>query len=428
MENTRKISAGYVITVLVLIAASLLGLAGINSVTAPIIEANSASEQFGLLYAVMPDAAGFNELELAEVPETVKGVFAESTGAGYALLLSTTQGYTGEPIEFTLAVDGEGKIAGVELTNYPETRDFGEEYPLTYLGQDSALADVSLVASVTYSSSAFRNAVADGLGVLVANSLIAEGFKEDSQILEEMIPVVYPGMANLSGISQYEEEEFAEGQYTYIQRVLRSANEAGYAYFVNDGENNYLAICNAYGGVKVFDTSGNDVSGEADMADIVAEVTADAASKLEVPEKPAKRLRNMYSEDATVTVIPLPDVYNSVTEAYLVEDGGNTYYGFVAASYGYNNLPMEVFFLLDDTGAIVGMNAKELIFFEEYFTSYELEEDSYKAGFQGLTKDTWTGDEALISGATFSTEGVRVATDDVFETFEFLTNGGQNNG
>ena len=132
--ETKKLSTGYVVTLVVLILASFLALTGINAFTAPLIESNSASQQFGLLYNVMPDAAGFEQIyggadtAMTDVPETVQGIFAETSGAGYVILLSTTQGYTGEPIEFTLAVDNEGKISGVELTAYPETRDFGEEY------------------------------------------------------------------------------------------------------------------------------------------------------------------------------------------------------------------------------------------------------------------------------------------------------------
>ncbi len=82
--------------------------------------------------------------------------------------------------------------------------------------------------------------------------------------------------------------------------------------------------------------------------------------------------------------------------------------------------------VIDDNGAIVTMTADELILFKEYFTSYQLDESSYKAGFTGLTGDSFTGDEALISGATVSSDAIRVATEDAFTAFAAVNeNGGE---
>ena len=432
MEKKRLNPIGYAVVLVVLIVLSFGALTGIHSYTAPIIEANSAGAQNEALLSVMPEAVGFEQIfggdvesPFAQVPETVQAIYRETSGAGYVLLLSTTQGYTGEAIELTLAVDSEGKISGVELTAYPETRDFGAEYPLTYLGQDSALADVSLVAGVTYSSSAFRGAVNDGMSVLIDNDMIAAGVKDASQLLEELLPSVYPGMANLSGILQIEELEVAEGA---IQRAMKSLNEAGMAYFVSDGTNSYLAIVNQAGGIRLYDTEGNDVSDDASLASLAAEAAEDAAAKLgPVSEKPPRKLTRLVdSEEPVITPIALEDVFNSVTEAYLYElEDGTVNYGFIARSYGYSNIPMEIYFVLDAEGAVVAMSADELILHAEYFSSYELDEPSYKAGFTGLTADSYTEDVAFISGATFTTESVHVAARDVFETFEIISaNGG----
>ena len=99
---------------------------------------------------------------------------------------------------------------------------------------------------------------------------------------------------------------------------------------------------------------------------------------------------------------------------------------FVSRSYGYSNEPMVIYYVIDDNGAIVTMTADELILFKEYFTSYQLDEESYKAGFAGLTADSFTGDEALISGATVSSDAIRVATDDAFAAFAAVKeNGGE---
>lgn len=180
---------------------------------------------------------------------------------GYALRLSTSAGYTKEPIELTLAIDAEGKISGIELTAYPETKDVGEDYPQTYIGQDSTLADVALVAGVTYSSSAFKNAVADGFAALVNNGLIGAGVKGDEQILTEMLADVFPGIVNPTGTPQYEEQEIV---CSYITKSLKALNDSGFALIMKNGDATYMAVCNAFGSVKIVDVDGNEVSDDAD--------------------------------------------------------------------------------------------------------------------------------------------------------------------
>ena len=81
-------------------------------------------------------------------------------------------------------------------------------------------------------------------------------------------------------------------------------------------------------------------------------------------------------------------------------------------------------FVLDGTGKIVSMNADELILEKEYFSSYTLDESSYKAGFTGLTADSFTAEDTLITGATLSSNAVKTAVYDVFAAFQNLQNNG----
>ena len=125
------------ILVLLLVAVVLLGaMAGLNTVTGPIIYENEVAAVFAPLYGAMPEAQGFNVVYdaedaasygLVDVPETVVGIYEETSGLGYALKLSTTKGYTGDAIEFSLAVDNGGIITGTNLTAYPESKDFGAD-------------------------------------------------------------------------------------------------------------------------------------------------------------------------------------------------------------------------------------------------------------------------------------------------------------
>ncbi len=417
MKNIKSI-----VVLVLCLALSLALISGINSHTAPIIEANAGAAEFEPLYAVIPEAQDFDliytaggETELVDVPETVQAIYAETSGLGYAIRLATTQGYTGEAIEITMAVDAEGKISGMELNSYPETKDFGADYPATYLGQDSAMAEVSLVAGVTYSSSAFKNAVADGFAALIANELVGAGVKTDDQILTELISTVYPGMAN-AGILQAEEIA-ADGTV----KAFKALNGAGVAAIVDSGDGMLLALCDVNGNAVVYNTEGAaaDNSAAADVARAVAE-----ANLASFAEKDAAALTRLAGEGAVVTEIAAPAVFNTVTTAFTVEMNGVTNYGFAARPYGYSNLPMEIYLILDADGAIVAMNCPELIFFKEYFTNYTLDEGAYKAGFAGLTAESFTADNCLISGATMSANGVQSGIEDIFEGFSQIDMGG----
>ena len=426
MENKKEFSKSVLALVAIVLAAVLL-LTGLNFITAPLIAENGSAAAFAPLYAVMPDAAGFDQLydaadpgssALANIPASVQSIYGETGGMGYVLRLSTSEGYTKQPIEFTLAIDAEGKISGVELTAYPETKDMGKEtYPQTYLGQDSTLANVSLVAGVTYSSTAFKNAVADGFAALIDNGLIGAGVKGDEQILTEMLADVFPGIVNPTGTPQYEEQEIV---CSYITKSLKALNDSGFALIMKNGDATYMAVCNAFGSVKIVDVDGNEVSDDAMAAEAKAYAEANIVSH---SDGDLNKVKLLVPDASDVTPISLEGVYNSVTCAYKAEGVG---YVFVSRSYGYSNEPMVIYYVIDDNGAIVTMTADELILFKEYFTSYQLDESSYKAGFTGLTGDSFTGDEALISGATVSSDAIRVATEDAFTAFAAVNeNGGE---
>lgn len=423
-------SALALVLIFALFTAALLG---VNVFAAPMIESNGSAQLLAPLYEVMPDAAGFELLydaadpaasALADVPETVRSIYAETSGAGYALTLSTTEGYTGAPMEIAMAVDGEGKISGIAVSSYPDSKDIGRDYPATYLGTDSALGGVSLVAGVTYSSRAFMGAVGDGFAALVGNGLIGAGVKSDSQLLAELLVSVYPGIANSEGVAQYEETA-VEGA-AYIRTAMVAANGGGVAYIAADGETSCLAICNLGGSCLVYDVNGADITDSVPAA-LIDEAKADAALRLTSLEaEDVKLLGDLAGEGAELTALPTDGVFGSVTGAYLITDGEARYYGFVSRPYGYSNLPLTVAYVLDGSGAIYAMKADELILMGEYFTAYELDKNAYEQGFAGLTQDSLSGEEALISGATVTSEAVAVAVRDVFDAFAAVSqNGGE---
>ena len=412
------------ITTFVLVFALLIvfsaAAVGLNFVTGPIIERNNAARASGALAKVFPNGKGFEEVDLAtlqDVADTVVSIHKETSGAGYVLNMSTTKGYTGNAIKLSFGVDSEGKIVGISLDEYPETKDFGAGYPDTFIGQDSTLAGVEIVAGCTYSSVAFRDAVADGMNTLIANGLMAAGVKSDEQILLELLPETHSGLVNGKGIAQYDE---LEGDGTFA-KILKAKNNSGYGYIAKDGDTTLLAVTNMSGKVRIINVEGADVTAQyAAIADSAKAHTLN--NPVNTLDRDTLRMTALL-EGATVTAAELPEVFNSVTNLYTLEKDGATYYGMVSRTYGYDNKTMGVYFVVDANGAIVGMNVDTLIFDAEYYHNYTLDPASYKEGFKGQSQDTFTGDIAAISGATYTADSIKQAADEIFAVYNILKGG-----
>lgn len=426
MKHTDLVKAIALIVAIVLVFGA--AMFGLNFYTGPLIEANNAGAVYGPLLAVMPEGASFDgeaqiyaadgsvPTTLADVPETVTAIYKEANGMGYAVKTTATSQYSKAPMEITLGVDAEGKIIKVQIDAYNDTEsyDFRAKDPGyldTYVGKDSALADVGLVAGTTFSSTAFKQGVSDGLNALIANGLIAEGVKGDDQLLTEMIPTVFPGMADPTGNLKAEPIEVDGAVAAY-----KAVNGSGFAYIVPKGESMVMAITNAAGKCFVYDTEGNEVT--VDNPDAVNLAAAHASANQEDFNAAAQeKFGRMMEGAANMTALELPG-FNTVVAAASFDVGGEIYYGFYSKSYGYED--MDVYVIIDAAGAIAKVDAKTVIFEQEYFAYQNpsissFDANAYKAGLQGL-RDAEDGAVA-ISGATMTTNSMKQSINDAFEVY-----------
>ena len=398
---------------LCIVAVFGVAMFGLNFLTGPIIAENNKGAEFAPLLAVMPEAEGFEEVTstLAGVPESVIAIYKETTGRGYVVRAKASTQYSKEPMELTFGVTADGKICGIQLDVYTDSIDFRSKdanYITSYLEKDSALADIGTVSGATYSSTAFKDAVSAGFSALISNQLIAEGVKSDAQILEEMIPTLAPGMLKL-------EEAAASGN---IEKAMKAGNDAGFAYVVKSGEASFLALVNASGACKVYDVAGTDVT-DAQTA-VADEAKAASAAQKSYTEDLTTKITRLYETAADITPIELT-TFNTVVSAVTFKVDGADYYGFYARSYGYKQ--MDVYLILDANGAIAKIDAKAFFFDEEYFhVDDTVNLPDYKNGFVGQTE---VGDNAMIAGATMTSNAVKQATADAFETFKTVKGGAQ---
>ena len=151
------------ITVLfsICLVVSLL-LALINFITTPIIEETKLKAETKSLVEVLPNSGDFEKLELSDnVPETVNAVYKDKNGAGYAVTLATSSQYSSSDMLISVGIGADGIIKGVKITAYTESKDIGKDYPQSFVGKDSSLTGIDIVAGVTYSSNAFKDAIKD---------------------------------------------------------------------------------------------------------------------------------------------------------------------------------------------------------------------------------------------------------------------------
>ena len=396
--------------IVVILAFVILFL--VNLWTYPLIVESRMQGEVGPAKDVMPNAKGFEELKLDNIPSTVETVYKATRGQGFVVKVSTKAGFTKEAIVFYVAVDGENTVQKINFTEYPETRDVGDGYVDTFIGSDSTLSTVDLVAGVTYSSSAIKNGVADAFKALSDNGLIVAA-KEPKQLYEELMPVVFGTAVNPAGMMA--QEEFTSS-VSGVVKAQKALNEGAVAYWYCEGDNNYAVVTNGKI-AKVYDLEGNEVSSLS--SSVLSSLMEEAKTMVKDNSSSDIKRFKKYVANSTVTEIDVP-LFNNVTTAFQCVNENGTYYGFGVRSYAFENTPLTMYISIDDKGAIYSFNCSSLYVEPEYFTHSE--PDNYTEGLVGVT-ESWSGDEALITGATLTSESVRDAINDVIESFKAIKGG-----
>ena len=397
--------------IVVILAFVILFL--VNLWTYPLIVESRMQGEVGPAMDVMPNAKGFEELQLDNIPSTVMTVYKETSGQGYVVKVSTKAGFTKEAIVFYVAIDGENKVQKINVTEYPETRDVGDGYVDTFIGSDSTLSTVDLVAGVTYSSSAIKNGVADAFKALSDNGLIVAAKKEPKQLYEELMPVVFGTAVNPAGMMA--QEEFTSS-ISGVVKAQKALNEGAVAYWYSEGEENYAVVTDGKR-VKVYDLEGNEVSSLS--SSVLSSLMEEAKTIVKDNSSSDIKRFKKYVPNSSVTEIDVP-LFNNVTTAFQCVNENGTYYGFGVRSYAFENTPLTMYISIDDNGAIYSFNCSSLYVEPEYFTHSE--PDNYTGGLVGVT-ESWSGDEALITGATLTSEAVKDAINDVFDSFKAIKGG-----
>ena len=419
MKNNNLLKS--LLCLALLLAVMVGGVLGVNAFASPIVEANRKAllgDNLVLFDRTDPDSA-----EITVTADSVQSVLRDDSKQIYTLKLSSSKGYTKDPpIEMTLVVDFEGKIVSLDVDAPGETKNddlAAAGFLPSFVGQDSTLAGVEQVAGVTRSSSAIRNAVNDGFNTLIDNGRFAAAEKSDEQLLRELVPVAYSGIVNKDGVIQGEALE-PSGSVT---EGYLAANGGGCLFLTEKDGEKLLAVYTQVGGLSVYRPEGEDITASADPALLEELQTLADAALGEADTAMPKSLKRLLPDDAQEPVpVQIPGLHNYVVQAWTVESGEGSLCAFAAKPYGYGNAVMDVYYVLDESGAIYAMRVKSIFIEEEFFPNVpELDMSAYRESFTGLTVQDYSGGVSQITGATASSEAMESATTSVFEAFALLT-------
>lgn len=389
--------------------AVALILSAINMITGPIIEAQRAAAANGALIEVMPEGKGFEEIDISALglPEAITNAYKETSGMGYVFRVTSTGYKPGMVI--MVGISAEGKITGTKCLETQDT--FGKEPQIdnTYNGQSIADFAPNMIAGATMTSTGYKDAVNNALQSFV----LASGGKLDPAIaLEGKITELAPGFTTPAAIE-------ASGSF---KKILKASNDAGFAYISSDGENAFLTLVSATGGCAVFDAEGNNVTDA--HAELATEAKAHAAANQKSYSDTLTTKITTYFADASDIAPVETTSFGTIVSALGFKSNGAEYYAFYSRSMGFQQ--MDVYVIIDANGAIAKIDAKTFIFEEEYFNNFAgMDASAYKAGFEGLTVDTFTGEQAVIATATKTSDAMKQSTADAFAAFNSIKGGAQ---
>lgn len=173
-----KMIVEYGLKLFIITAVSVGLVAGVNTVTEPIIAQKKIEADNEARMSLVPDAAEFKKVE-ADLPEGIievyEGVDAKGNTAGYTIK-TITAGYGGN-IEVTTGITKDGVINGINLGSMSETPGLGakaadEPFYGQYAGKSGELVvsknptnenEIEAIAGATITSDAVNKGVMNAL-------------------------------------------------------------------------------------------------------------------------------------------------------------------------------------------------------------------------------------------------------------------------
>ncbi len=369
-------------------AALLLGVT--YKYTAPMIEKNESAGVTSSLSVVLPQGENFTPADTAgtTLPESVREVYTED-GGGVVVKLEVA-GYAPGMV-ILCGIDSEGKVVNSVCLGSSETlgeeKTFGENFSgITLQDVDS----VDTVSGATRTTTAYKGAVKDALGVAASLSGESVDLRDEEEKLRENLSTALPS---------------ADGSFTKVFLTERL-----------EGVDSVYSAGNGTGRVFVFGDAYVGVDGN-------GKVVSEGG---EVYQTKVKEYFDLL-ENSRLTELDLSkydELYSGITEAYLTDSGNGVFY-VKAAGFGINGnkwySPSGEYITLR-----VCIGSEGVIIDCETLTQKETEgvgsvcaDEEFYSRFVGEDRDG-IGEVDAVSGATVTSDGYKRALVGAFEAFDII--------
>ena len=378
-------------------------LAAVNSITAPIIAEQLAGAANQAYEAVMPDAEGFEDVDLSaySLPATVKEAKRETSGKGFAIKLET-KGY-GTGMVLIVGVATDGTVTGATCVTSTETNGDEKTYGGNFAGKDKdGVLSVELIAGSTLTTSAYRGAVVDAINAATILGGGSADIRDEAQILSD----------NLNAALGLEGAEFTNVFMVEIvdgtEKVYSENSGKGYVTLV-DGK--YVGVDADGNAVKVIDAETNEVTEGVDELKTTATAAVAIVAATELTDLDISEFVN--SSDRNIKKI-----FRSITS--ICKTGSGTYV-IVANVTGYAS-DMIVKTAISADGVIINTTC---------VSSNETNgaEKTYGENFIGKSEEQANGVDT-VSGSTMTTDAYKRAIANSFSAIAIIessTEGGATN-
>ncbi|MDO5047935.1 MAG: FMN-binding protein [Anaerococcus sp.] len=177
MNNSIKLG----LKLLLITSVTALALALTNMATSPIIEAKAQEKLQESLGVVFP-ADNYEEIDLADKPETLTNIYKASgaDGDGYVFQILSPGGYGGD-IEFLIGVDSDHNITGFAPLNHAESAGFGKNMEEDQFKE--GMVGVNMDSEVSAGDSQGENQILAISGATISTTTILRGINDAASVL-----------------------------------------------------------------------------------------------------------------------------------------------------------------------------------------------------------------------------------------------------
>ena len=405
--NMKNIKPTLVLSTICLVVALLL--AGVNLITAPIIEEAKTAAESAALAEVLPGATNFKPIALTDkYPSVVKKGY--SADGGYVFTMQVV-GYK-DGLEIICGVTADGKIAGVKHLQSNETYGLEEELNTVYIGDSSENIEL-VIASGASKNSKTSKAYYEAVKAALDAAIVAGGGEVDLRTPEQIMSDNCNAALGTEGLTF--KKWFATEILDGIDAVYES--EGGRVFVIGD----------VFIGIKA---DGSVVAPEGTAEESLA--AANAANTLVSTSNPTEITKPEGTKDSVKKI--------SVTESgnYVFELTANGYQALV--DWG-NGTPIKIKLSISADGKIIDVltvshgessGYGDICATDEYYAAYKGKGDEdIKISISGTPdyhEDLITNDNTdigAISSATYTTYGYQKAVKDAFAAYELLKGGNQ---